>query len=427
MLFIYNFLSPLVLIAFLPGLVFKLIHRGGRKKGYAERFGVFSEEKKLALASLKNPIWVHAVSVGEAQIALTFIRKWKKRNPSQDFVLSTTTTTSQELAFTKAPEGTVVIFSPLDFCLFVKIAVHFIRPGMLVIFETELWPGMICEVRRSGAKIALVNARISDRSAGRYEAFRWFFGPLLRKLDCICAQTEQDKTRFDAISENLPVQIMGNMKFDQEIPAGLPELDIGQYFGKGELVILLGASTHPGEEKLIAGKFLNLKRKFPSLKLISVPRHAERGAEIAAEFRSLGMSFVRRSEKIIPENPVDCLLADTTGEMLGFMLKSDIVIVGKGFAGHNEGQNIIEPALLGKAIVTGPEMRNFRFVHKVLKEAHGVFAVESDEKLESAIEKLITDEKHRCELGEKARAEIAKHKGSTERTVQVLETLQMLQ
>jgi 3-deoxy-D-manno-octulosonic-acid transferase len=105
------------------------------------------------------------------------------------------------------------------------------------------------------------------------------------------------------------------------------------------------------------------------------------------------------------------------------MSKSDIVIVGKGFAGHSEGQNIIEPALLGKAIVTGPEMKNFRFVHKVLLEAHGVFAVESDEKLEDALEKLISDDKHRRDLGEKARAEIAKHKGSTERTIQMLEKL----
>ncbi len=420
MLVIYNILFPLVLIAFLPGLVFKLIRRGGKKRGYAERFGIFSDEKKLELAALKNPIWVHAVSVGETQIALNFIRKWKKKNPSQDFALSTTTTTAQELAFTKAPQGTVVVFSPLDFFPFVKIAVHFIRPKMLVIFETELWPNMICEVRRSGAKIALVNARISDRSAGRYEAFRWFFGPLLRKFDCICAQTEQDKTRFDAVSENLPVQIMGNMKFDQELPAKFPDIDLEQYFGKGEFVIVIGASTHPGEEKLIAEKFLNLKKKFLSLKLISVPRHAERGAEIAAEFRALGISFVRRSEKTTPESPVDCLLADTTGEMLGFMSKSDIVIVGKSFAGHSEGQNIIEPALLGKAIVTGPEMINFRFVHKILKEAHGVFAVEADDKLESALEKLILDDKHRCELGERASAEIAKHKGSTERTIQMV-------
>ncbi len=423
MIFVYNLLFPLVLIAFLPGLVFKLIRRGGKKKGYAERFGFFSGEKKLVLAALKNPVWVHAVSVGETQIALNFIRKWKMKNPSQDFVLSTTTTTAQELAVTKAPQGTVVVFSPLDFFPFVKIAVKLIKPEMLVIFETELWPDMICEVRRTGAKIALVNARISDRSAGRYEAFRMFFGPLLRKLDCICAQTEQDKTRFDAVSEKLPIQIMGNMKFDQEIPAKFPDIDLAQYFGKGDFAIVIGASTHPGEEKLIAEKFLNLRKKHPSLKFISVPRHAERGAEIAAEFRSLGMSFVRRSEKTIPEKPLDCLLADTTGEMLGFMSKSDIVIVGKSFAGHNEGQNIIEPALLGKAIVTGPEMVNFRFVHKVLKEAHGVFAVESDDKLESALEKLISDDKHRRELGERAGAEIAKHRGSTERTIQILEKM----
>ncbi len=423
MLFIYNLLFPVILIFFMPGLIYKLVRRGGRKEGYSERFGIFPEEKKKKLASLKNPIWIHAVSVGETQIALNFIRKWKARKPELDFVLSTTTTTSQELAYTKAPEGTVVIFSPLDFFIFVKITVSLIRPRMLVIFETELWPNMVCEVRRAGAKIALVNARISDRSAGKYEAFRWFFGPLLRRMECICAQTEQDKTRLDAISEGLPIEILGNMKFDQELPAKMQEIDLEQYFGKEKHTLLLGASTHPGEEKLIAEKFLVARKKYPSLRLISVPRHAERGSEIAAQFRELGMSFSRRSEKTVPEKPVDCLLADTTGELLGIMIKSDIVIVGKGFAGHNEGQNIIEPAILGKAIITGPVMSNFRFVHNALIGAHGLFAVESDDKLEQAIEKLVSDEKHRLEMGQRAKAEIEKHKGSTEKTIQMMEKL----
>ncbi|MFZ2657378.1 MAG: 3-deoxy-D-manno-octulosonic acid transferase [Victivallales bacterium] len=423
MLVFYNLLFPIILLLFLPGLIYKLIRRGGKKRGYLERFGIYSDETKMSLVALKDPVWIHAVSVGETQIALNFIQKWKKRNPVQDFVLSTTTTTGQEIAFTKAPEGTVVIFSPLDFFLFVKLAVNFIRPKMLVIFETELWPNMVCEVRRTGAKVALVNARISDRSAGRYETFRWFFGPILRQMICICAQTEQDKVRLDAISGKLPVQILGNMKFDQELPAKFAEIDFEQYFGKGNFIILLGASTHPREEKLIAGAFLNLKKKYPDLRFISVPRHAERGAEIAAEFNGLGLSFARRSEKTIPEKPVECLLADTTGELLGIMSKSDIVIVGKCFAGHDEGQNIIEPAILGKAIVTGPEMKNFRFVHRVLKGVHGVFAVESDDKLESAIDKLVSDENHRLEMGEKARSEIAKHRGATEKTIQALEKI----
>jgi len=203
----------------------------------------------------------------------------------------------------------------------------------------------------------------------------------------------------------------------------MPDFDLKQYFGDGKFIYLLGASTHPGEEKLIAGKFISLRKKHPMLRFISVPRHAERGAEIAAQFRELGLSFSRRSEKTVPEKPVDCLLADTTGELLGIMAKSDIVIVGKGFAGHDEGQNIIEPAILGKAIITGPEMRNFRFVHKVLKDVHGLFAVESDDRLEDAIDRLVSDEKHRLEMGERAKAEIATHKGSTEKTIKELEKI----
>lgn len=424
MLFLYNILFPLGFIFFIPSIIYKLIRRGGDKRSYPERFAFFSPCKKRLLQDCEGAIWVHSVSVGETIVAISMIKKWKFTSPHLKFVLSTTTTTGQALARLKAPEGVTVIFCPLDFILFVRKTVKLIRPSLLVIFETEIWPNLIGEVYRSKAKIVLVNARISHKSSENYRRFRWFFTPILKKMSLICAQTEQDKERFNAICPGLPLYVCGNMKFDQEIPENLPEIDLQQYFGSGTHLVLLAASTHAGEEKLIAETFCNLQKKFPELRLIIIPRHAERGGEISSVLASMRLPFLRRSLNAKFEKDgtdVLVLLADTTGEVLSFMNKADIVIMGKSFAGHDEGHNLIEPALLGKAIITGSVVRNFHFVLNALLEMGALVAVDSDDGLENAIVKLIENKGLRRQLGDKAKWAAVCHKGATEKTIKFLE------
>jgi 3-deoxy-D-manno-octulosonic-acid transferase len=295
---------------------------------------------------------------------------------------------------------------------------------MLVIFETEIWPNMIVESVRSGAKLALVNARMSDHSSKGYSRFSCFFRPLLEKFDVISVQSAADGERFRLVAPDANIKVSGNLKFDQHVPEDLEPAELSGYFGDGNWRILLAASTHPGEEELIASTFQKMKNEFPELRLVIVPRHAERGNEIVGILKKISLLFRRRSvDNGVGGEAVDCLLADTTGEMLKFMKAADVVIMGKSLAGQDEGHNLIEPALLARPIVSGSVLRNFRFVLNVLKEKEALVTIDNDDQLLDALGELFRDEKYRTTLGEKAYAAIVEHKGATEKTINTLEGL----
>lgn len=424
--FFYNLFFPLVFLFFLPGLVVKLIRRPGRKKNYPERFAIFSREKKERLKALDHPVWMHAVSVGETNLALTALQAWKKIDPERKFVLSTTTTTAQEIARQKVPDGVEVIFCPIDFLPFVRKTFRLIRPSGLVVFETEIWPNLVRTAKKLGLPTALVNARMSDHSLKGYRRFRMFFAPVLRCFDAICVQTEADRDRYRMIAPDLEGRIVvgGNIKFDQRVPENFRIPDLTKIFPSGGSPVIIGASTHSGEEKMIVGAFRKLREQYKGALLILVPRHAERGAEIAELLKSEGMSFLRRSTgERFGEGPVDCLLADTTGELMGFLAASDIVIMGKTLAGNHDGQNIIEPAVLGKAIVCGRELRNFREAMEILRKADAVLTVETEEELRRALYMLSSDPELRVKLGRRAYEAITAHSGAIAKNIELLETL----
>lgn len=418
---IYNILFPLVFLFFLPGLIYKLIWRSGYKKTFAERFGIFGK-RAAVLRSYKGAVWIHAVSVGETMIALALLKKWMQSAPDKKFILSTTTTTGQELARSKVPAGVEVIFCPLDLIFFVRHVMKLIQPSVLAILETEIWPNLLAEAQKYG-KVVLVNGRMSDKSSKGYQRFKVFFRPVFELFDLACVQTDEDKKRYLSVAPDLKVEVCGNIKFDQEIPDKLPDLGIHQYFGTEESKIVLAASTHPGEEKLIAEIIIRLKQKYKNLKLIIVPRHAERGSDIASMLLSINMTFCRRSLGEKPASPVDCLLADTTGEMLAFIKISDIVIMGKSFAGHDEGHNLIEPALMAKPIVTGAVLKNFRFVLNALLKENAVITAENEDVLEEKITYLLETPVIAEGFGIRASAAIGKHKGAVNRILKSINNI----
>ena len=422
MIWIYRIFFPLVFLFFLPGLVIKLIRRPGRKRNYAERFGIFSRGRREALSKRNGAVWIHAVSVGETNVALSLLKKWRETEPDRKFVFSTTTTTAQEIAWDKAPAGVEVFFCPIDFAPLVRKVLRMIRPSALVILETEIWPDMVRQARRSGAKVFLANARISDHSAGNYRRFRVFFAPVLRQFNRICAQTALDAERFAAIAPDLPVTVTGNIKFDQTPPADLKGIDLSEFF-EGKFLTVLACSTHAPEEKLMLDAFIEARKNHPELKLVIVPRHAERGNEIENQIAASGLSYYRRTSGKPLTGKVDCLLADTTGELLKFIRSSDIVLMGKTFCGNNEGQNVIEPAILGKAIITGPEMRNFKQAFTALLDGQGILRLEKDSDLADAIAGLSEDAARRGELGANAAKAIAVHAGALQKTITILEEI----
>ncbi len=420
---IYNLLLPVVFIFFLPELIIKYRRRGGWKSTFGERFARYGKRKE-ELKNFRGATWIHAVSVGETVVALSLIRRYLQRYPDKKFILSTTTTTGQDVARLKCPENTAVIFCPIDFPWMVRKALRLFRPSQLVIFETEIWPNLISIAANKDIPVFLVNARMSDHSAKGYRRFgKLFFSPLLRKFSMIMTQTEVDARRFLSVSPKAKVEVGGNMKFDQQIPE-LPEGNVFDvYFGSDpENVIVLGASTHPGEEELLTECYVKLKERFAKLKLVLVPRHAERGDDVAQMLESNGIEFTRRSSSFLPEKSVDVVLADTTGEMLLLMNSADIVVMGKSFAGHDEGHNLIEPALLGKPIVTGQLLRNFRYILKIL-DAENAVSCCSDAELPGTLSQLIASPELRKESGRRAYEAIAPHRGAADRTIDALEKL----
>jgi len=423
LLFFYNLFFPVGLLFFLPGLIVKYRNRPGWKSTFGERFGRFTPERVKELAAFHGAVWVHAVSVGEAVVALSSVRAWLRRDPELKIVISTTTTTGQELVRKQLPERCAAIFCPIDFFPWVRRAFDVIRPSELVIFETELWPELIAEARRRGIPAALVNARMSDHSARGYRRFRLFFAPLLRMLDLVAAQSEADLARYLSVAPGVNAVNTGNLKFDQQVPADLAALDTGRWFGARPEVLIAAASTHPGEEALIAKTFRGLLAAHPGARLVIVPRHAERGAEVAEILSGEGLSYCRKSLGEPPAHPVQVLLADTTGEMLSVMKASDIVIMGKSLAGQDEGHNLIEPALLDKPIVTGAVLKNFRFVQQVLRGAGALTEVRADGELAGALDALLRDGSRRRELGEKGGAAIRRNAGAVDRTLDLLSEL----
>jgi 3-deoxy-D-manno-octulosonic-acid transferase len=189
---LYNLVFPLLFLLYLPFYLVKLNRRGGFADGFGERFGLYKAAKRQALSALHRPVWIHAVSVGETQAALSMITAWQARDPQQHFVLSTTTSTGQAIAREKVPAGVVVIYFPLDCLLFCLRSFSLIQPAALVIVEVEIWPTMVATARLRGVPVALVNCRMSDNSAAGYAKHRWFFGDVFRGFDVIAVQTEED-------------------------------------------------------------------------------------------------------------------------------------------------------------------------------------------------------------------------------------------
>jgi len=263
MLFFYRIFFPFVFLFFLPGLIWKLIRRSGWKKTYMERFGCFSSERKAELSGWQNAIWIHAVSVGETNVALTLLNAWNAENPDHKYILSTTTTTGQEIARNKAPANVKVIFCPVDSCLAIRSTMNLLKPAGLVILETELWPDLVLTAKRRGIPLALVNSRISDRSFSGYRRWKMFFAPILKSFDRICAQTQLDADRLMEIAPSLKdtVAVCGNIKFDQMPKVGTG-FDFSTVFGR-KATVVLGASTHNPEEPLILNAYKEIHAKYP--------------------------------------------------------------------------------------------------------------------------------------------------------------------
>ncbi|MFA4944005.1 MAG: 3-deoxy-D-manno-octulosonic acid transferase [Lentisphaeria bacterium] len=429
MLFLYNILLPLVFLVYLPAFAWRQLRRGNFLPRCGERFGFYGNAKLAALKRLKAPVWIHAVSVGEAVAALSFIRHWQALHPETDFVLSTTTTTGQATAQARLPARAELIYCPFDLPFAVNRALRAIRPSMLAIFEVEIWPNLITRAARYGAKVVLANGRVSDRSAKGYARHRWFFAPIFRRFALFCMQSDEDAARIRAVvGDAVPIRSCNTMKFDQ-----IPDADaqdkaavLADVFGPGPRLTLTAGSTHAGEEELVATVFKRLRETYRTLRLVLVPRHVERTAEVEAVLRKLGLTWrllKPGASGQVYEEPVEVLLVNTTGELMAFYAAADVAYVGKSLAGNHGGHNIIEPAIFGKPILHGAHMENFRLVTAIFRKAAAAAEVPDDATLEPALKLLLDKPALRQELGRKARQVVEANRGAIARTIAALREL----
>lgn len=388
-----------------------MLKRGGYRNDFKQRFGSYAPET-LARFREVSRIWVHAVSVGEIQIALRFIEAYRRQNPHARFVLSTNTSTAHALGRKKMDARDVLIYFPLDFPPVIKRVYEAINPQKLILVECEFWPNLIREAARRQIQVALINGRMSDSSFKGYMTFQALMRRLLCSIDPICVQSALDAERMVALgAPPHAVHPVGTAKYDL-FPApphagASARALLAQAGVAPDAIVWVGGSTWPGEEKVLCSVYRTLRKRFSKLFLVLVPRHAERRAEVLAAVRGQGLSGSLRSAGA---SPADVLVVDTTGELMEFYAAADVVFVGKSLCAHG-GQNPIEPALFGKPILVGPNMENFAAVMKDFSAANAVQRVESAAALEIALRPLLSDAAARAALGQAAAQLVESHRG----------------
>jgi len=423
--FVYNLLFPVVLVLMLPSFVLRMIRRGNYRHKFWQRFGIYSP-RVLEKIGAGGRTWMHAVSVGEVMIALKLIRAMRDADPSLEFVLSTTTSTGFKLAARAKCPWLEPIYNPLDFYLSARHAVRTIRPRQLILVEAEVWPNIVCEARKIGAHITMVNTRLSSRSEKRYRTARWITAPLFNQLDLLCLQEPEDVARWKSLGvAESRLSVTGSIKFDDSAQPARPPRDFRpalKALGVPDSApILLGGSTFDGEETVLADVFKQLRSDHPDLFLIVVPRHFERATDVAAQLEKAGLSVARRTQPS-PDQKADVLLVDTTGELRDWYACATVVFIGKSLTARG-GQNPAEPVAIGIPVVFGPNMQNFATLTAQFLRHKGAIEVRDAESLRNAVDRLLRNPDLRSEMAANAVRCLAVHSGATERTVKLLAQL----
>ena len=390
-----------------------------------ERLGHYPKELKEWLKDPRRPVWIHAVSVGEMLLARVLVRELRAQRPDLRILLTTGTPTGRKVGQPLLDEKTRLVYVPTDFYYSMLRAFRRINPSVLILVENEIWPNMLWRARKMGVEILLVNSRLSRRNRRLFRMARTFVRPVLQLFDWIGVQSPEDMRRFAIAGfPEKRLHLMGSMKYDvaalaADHPGKGVELRKLAGWDQGQ-VILLGGSTHPGEEKILSDMVKELKGRHRELRLMLVPRHVERTDSILGELEGVGLRVVRRSqlEKEGKTDP-DILLVDTTGELRDLYPTADVVFIGKTLTGTG-GQNFLEAARHGRAIVAGPHMENFMPLRREFEEKKAILIAGSADDLRTELEGLLSTKKGREELGQRAKDCFQEHLGAGARCAAVL-------
>ena len=423
--FAYNILSLFLLIPVIFYHLYRSVSRG-RPPAFRERFGLVTAAE-LAILRKKPVIWLHAVSVGESIAARPLLKALRIQYPGHTILVSNTTETGRAIS-TTFPEKDLCIYFPFDFLPAVHSALRSIRPTLIIIMETEIWPNFTREATSRGIPVILANGRISDRSFSRYLTFGWFFRHSLQQFSSLCMQTMVDRERIIAIGA-APERtfVTGNLKYDIPFHPVLNEERAAlrrQYAIPDNLTVMVAASTHPGEEELILSAYRELLPTCDDLFLVIVPRHPERGPEVAMLLERMNLSYRRRTALAPSDETLfqagEVLLVDSIGEMMGLYALSDLAFVG-GSLKPTGGHNLLEPASLGIPSIFGPHMNNFREIaHLVLQYGAGI-QLETPDQLAETVRTVVTNETLRQVLGQNGLKMMRDTGGATKHHMQEIE------
>ncbi|MGI8744969.1 MAG: tetraacyldisaccharide 4'-kinase [Bryobacteraceae bacterium] len=410
-----------------PLLLFYFAYRGYRDPQYfrhvGERLGTLPPSFKR---TAPGAIWLHAVSVGEVISCIRLIDELRTLTPDTPVYVSTTTLAGRAVAEQKlAAHVDGVFYAPVDYGFAVRRVLRRIRPAVVVVLETEIWPVLYREVKRAQCGLLILNGRMSDRTAGRYASLRWLFRSVLALPDAIFVQTDRDRMRY--LAAGAPdglIQVAGNLKYDAvSLDRKPPKFVIDVTDHLRPSAVWIAASTMPGmdgsdldEDDAVLRAFRDLESENPKLLLIAAPRRPERFLTVEQKLRESHIRYIRRSaESIDPGVSLPCvLLLDTIGELASIFPYADVVFMG-GTLARRGGHNVLEPAACGKPIVVGPHMENFTAIAEEFRAADAWIQIRGQQELAPAVSKLLLDSTLRTVMGARAAGLARKHTGAASR------------
>jgi 3-deoxy-D-manno-octulosonic-acid transferase len=426
MYFLYNTLLRLSTLLAFPFLLLALVFSSKVRKGFGARLGFHSRKVKEDFQEMARPrIWIHAASVGELSAIAPVARALKERNTDMSIVVSTMTVTGLEQARKKIPFASAIFLMPLDYSGIVKRMLDRIEPNLLVIAETELWPNLLRQTKRTGCQLALINGRISERSFRRYKWFRSIMQQMLERFDLIAVQSAQDFERFRQLGANPQrLKIIGNVKFDAETGHNTQKLREDMRL-PADRPIMVAGSTRPGEEEIIIAAFQKIQVAVPNVVLILALRHLERLGDIERMLSQQRIAFTHRSRinKELLDFPV--ILLDTMGELADMYGLGQVAFVGGSllpFGGHNP----LEPASLGVPVILGPHTQHFAEVTELLLKHQGVLVVSNADEMAKEVTELLQKPERAIQQGQRAKQAVTACQGTAAQTVELLQKLMLI-
>lgn len=432
LLTLYKLISTVAGLVGWPYFFWHLKFRG-QGESFGPRLGLQLPDR---LAPGGSPrLWLHGVSVGEIQSAIPLVAELRTLLPTAAFIISTGTETGQMLARQHfSPQDALVCYFPLDIPWAVRRYLDYLRPQVFIGLESEIWPNFLSQAHQRGVRLALVNARLSDKSLRRFMKYRRYLSGIFNLYDVVAAGSLPDFQRFQRLGISPSrLHLTGNLKYDrllqgrdasrlQKFRGFLQgtETEPGQAGGP----VWLAASTHPGEEELVADAFQELLAPYPALRLVLAPRHPQRAPDLARLLARRGLScrFWTALKSGRATGTSNVVIIDTIGDLFTLYGVADVAFVGGSLVPHG-GQNILEPAAWGRAPIYGPNLENFLWAQGILEAAGAGIMVHDAASLARAVRQLLDHPREREALGRRAQAALIPHQGAARRQAKLLAAL----